>query len=91
MKRGAKLHLSSDTIEGDLVIGQQAIEEGLVDEIGIFKDVVEKEFPGSVVHDLVLRDNHPGANLLGNVAYAGITGQLSSYFKKMLRAFQGQL
>lgn len=91
MRRGSKLHLSSSTIEGDVLTGPQAIEEGLVDEIGIFKDVVAKEFPGASVYDMVVRDNHPGRSFISNLFYTAFIGKQNDYYKKLLRAIQGQL
>ena len=46
LKRSDKLRLSRKTVMGDILLGEEALADGLVDEIGTMSDVLERDFPG---------------------------------------------
>jgi serine protease SohB len=45
--RGAKLKKDSKMFTGEIYSGVEAVEEGLVDEVGTMVEVLEKLYPGS--------------------------------------------
>ncbi len=48
-RRSDKLNLSKETIRGDIVVGQDAVSEGLVDGLGTVMDVMLKKYPSATL------------------------------------------
>jgi ClpP class serine protease len=59
-KRGDKLNPSKSAIQGDILTGAEAKDQGLIDEIGNMFDVIGKDFPGSKISALLKPDERAG-------------------------------